>query len=207
MSERYRYPAKPRYGETITPAEAGREIDLGIPRHLLPSGQEYGIPGEIRVPNAIVLHTTQTPGDTAISVYEFFRDRKRGASTQLAVGKAGDAVQMARFYKNGVDRTYGCRNYPATIGIEMTELGVYNSREETPAKQFETTAEITLSLMEQYAIPLGDYDADWHSDSNARIQNLPPGVYGHYQLNPETKTDPGIGFLRDLRKEIKRRQA
>lgn len=223
-----------QYGKEITLFEAGKEIDLGIPKKFLPVDKKYGIPptrldrqlpniGQIWEPNCIVLHTTANYDRTAKDTYNYFRynqtprpakdDQGRpirvGVAAHFAIGKGGDALQMTPLYENGITRAYAVHDYPANLSMELTQNGVYNSRYAAPEAQFEKTVALTMRLMEQYNIPLGKHEYNWQAKKNGRLYDdevpIPPGVYGHYQLNPLTRSDPGRGFLRDVRSEIKHR--
>lgn len=192
--------------------DAGEELDLGIPKHYIDIGPSRGVPGQIVEPNAIVVHTTQikewhdNPNIPAYRLYQSFQNQsgnEYGAATHFAVDREGGAVQMAELFKKGVRRTYGCASYPATIGIEMFEMTVFESKREVPKAQYDKTMYIIEESLKHYDLPIGSHDASWRSRTDIHMKNFRPGVYGHYQLNPFNKTDPGAGLMRDILKDLR----
>jgi hypothetical protein len=224
----------PPYGKEITLHEAGKEIELA-PKRLIPVGKDHGIPpndkhpeiGQIYVPNCIVIHTTDAPWTTATEIYDFFAHYQKGqpakddqgnpitvgVAAHFGIGKKGDTLQMTRLYEEGVYRAYAVHDYPANLSMELNYKGKYGykDRSAAPEAQFERAVDLTMKLMEQYDIPLGEREYDWQARKNGKLYDdavpIPPGVYGHYQLNPLSRHDPGIGLLRDVRSEIKHRLA
>jgi N-acetylmuramoyl-L-alanine amidase len=208
-------------GTTITEEQAGSIVDLGIPKDLLPTGAwqyGYGFYPDFIVPNMLVMHITGVNWTRAQQVADYFRSEplpggdKRHAGAQFAIGVAGDALQMAESREHGIIQAWAVKNYYYTASIEMTSEYSYHSREDVPPGQWNAAIELALSIMRQYNIPLGSLPSSWRAPDNRVIENLPVGVYGHDQLNPQTRydpkqvhDDPGTGFLRDFRRELARR--
>jgi hypothetical protein len=192
----------------------GEPIELGYTKKLLPLPQENnckgtktescGRPGTCIQPAKIVIHTTAGPSTKAEDTYRFFAGGAGGAGTgtQFVIGKEGEVIQMAELFKDQVETTRGVQNYSDHISIEVVDDNVYGSKNEAPAVQYASLIKLVKQLMQQYNIPLGDLQYDWKSPNNEKNMSLGKGVYGHYQLNPQTKTDPGINFMRDLRKDL-----
>jgi hypothetical protein len=208
-------------GTTITEEQAGSIVDLGIPKDLLPTGAwqyGYGFYPDFIVPNMLVMHITGVDWTRAQQVADYFRSEplpggdKRHAGAQFAIGVAGDALQMAESRDHGIIQAWAVKGYFYTASIELTSEYSYHSQEDVPPGQWNTAIELALSIMKQYNIPLGPLPSSWRAPDNRVIENLPVGVYGHDQLNPQTRydpnqvhDDPGTGFLRDFRRELARR--
>lgn len=207
-------------GTTITQEQAGPIVNLGTPKELLPTGAwqyGYGFYPDFIVPNMLVLHITQTTWTRAEQVATYFRSEplpggdKRHAGTQFAIGKEGDALQLAETRENALIQAWAVRGYYYTASIELTSQDSYHSRDDAPVDQWNAAIELALKLMKQYHIPLGPLSSSWRAPNDARM-DVPVGVYGHDQLNPlsrnygdKKKDDPGVGFLRDFRRELARR--
>jgi len=207
-------------GTTITQEQAGPIVNLGILKELVPPGAwqyGYGFYPDYIVPNMLVLHITGVNWTRAEQVAAYFRSEplpggdKRHAGAQFAIGKAGDTLQLAQSRENGLIQAWAVRGYFYTASIELTSENSYHSREDVPVDQWNAAIELALTIMRQYHIPLGPLSSSWSAPNDARME-VPVGVYGHDQLNPlsrhygdKTKDDPGVGFLRDFRRELARR--
>lgn len=198
--------------KTLKYREAGEELTVpGTTKRYIDIDKKKGVPGQIMQPNAVIIHTTQGPNDDtlrpAMDYYNYFQNNQiprggTGVATQFAVGKRGDAMHMAELFQNGVRRTYGCAYYPATIGIEMIERTVYGSKKEVPKGQYDKTIDIVKFCLDKYDLPVGTHSASWTSSRDQHMKNFRPGVYGHYQLNPNNKSDPGRGLMGDILKDL-----
>lgn len=186
---------------TATKCE-GVVASFGVEKKLLPIGK--GRKDSCFVPSKIVMHTTW--GITsAEGIYEYFASGSSGRNvgTQFVVGRDGKVLQMAETLQDKVEITSGIANYNnQAISIELGHTGDYSSKSQVPKAQYDATLNLVRALMRQYKIPLGDLGYTWVSSSNSRNSNAEAGIYGHYQLNPETKTDPGKGFMRDFRRDL-----
>ncbi len=170
-----------------------------------------GRTGEKIDPTMIVNHfTADGRVATAEDVRRFFaegsldRGRKRGVGVQFIVGTEGEILQLANMYPSMVEKTQGVQNYNnKAINIEVVNPGfTANGKDEIPQAQYDALLDLNLSLMKQYDIKLGPTHT-WKAPSNAPVKVS--GVVGHYQVNPDTKSDPGPNFMRDLNADIKKR--
>jgi len=188
---------------------SGTVIDLGIEKKLLPFG-ELMRPGQCGTkPNKIVVHTTE--GITsADGLWDYFADSPEGryASTQFTVGKDGKALQMLETLSDKAEIGWAVAGYNGnSVSIEVGHTGDYNSKAEAPAMQYQSLIELIRKLMGAYNIPVGDIEyttsnnSDTQSDGTIKLEST--GVFGHYQLSPNSRQDPGSGFLRDVREDLK----
>lgn len=158
-------------------------------------------------PTKIVVHTTQGV-ETVEAQFEDFENQTRGASTAFMVGKDGQVMQMLELLEDKAEIGWGVGNYNShAISIEVGRNGNYESRDEAPPEQYESLLKLIAALMQVYSIPVGDVEYDTvntgDSPGDGPIDASTLGIFGHYQLNPSGKTDPGRGFLRDVREDIK----
>lgn len=184
---------------------AGKIVSFGIRKQLIPI-KPYpgsGRPGRCIVPNFIVIHTTAGPWTTAEQVYQYFNGGAggRGVASQFVIDKQGDAIQMGETLDTQIDVLYGTGNYPDAINIELNDPNVYSSKASATPAQYTKLLTLVKALMKQYNIPLGPHEYTWASP-DIMYHAYPRGVYGHYQLNPIVRTDPGAGFLRDVRQDL-----
>lgn len=188
---------------------SGTVIDLGVEKKLLPFG-ELMRPGSCGVkPTKIIVHTTE--GITgADALWDYFADSPEGryASTQFTVGKDGKALQMLETLSDKVEIGWAVANYnDDSISIEVGHTGDYNSKSEAPAAQYQSLIDLIRKLMGAYNIPVGDIEYTTVNSSNAAdsgsIKKSSIGIFGHYQLSPDDRQDPGQGFLRDVRADLK----
>lgn len=152
-----------------------------------------------RIPRKVVLHTTVSPA-TAEGIYDYFAKGAggRGVGTQFVIGKDGKVIQMTEMFDKEIEESVGTAYHNAeAINIEMTDTGVYASKDAAPNAQYQAMLSLVKKLMQQYNIPKGNVGYDWKASSDSS-KDSPPGIYGHYQLNPSNRTDPGIGFMRDF---------
>jgi len=190
---------------------SGKIVSFGVEKKLLPFADQCpgsrGCGRKIScfTPTKIVLHTTWGGGDVG-NLYEYFASGSggKGVGTQFGIGKDGRVIQMAETLSDKVEITAGIANYNSqAISIELCHSSNYSSKNEVPPAQYNAAVSLVKALMSQYNIPVGSLEYTWISPSNARNPNAGPGIYGHYQLNPITKTDPGSGFMRDFRESLR----
>ncbi len=181
----------------------------GVEKKLIPVSTpdlKTGRPGDcVKAPRYIVIHTTASPEPTAEGIYEYFASGAggRGVASQFVIGNDGHTIQMGETLASQADRMYhAAYNNDGSIGIEITAKDIYNSKSEAPTAQYKQTLALVRALMKLYNIPIADpqHNSTWRAPSN-KFDDPPPGVYGHYQLNPvnpDSRTDPGEGFFKDL---------
>lgn len=167
-----------------------------------------GRPGECVVPRKIVLHTTA--GFVNMNeLYNFFANGSpssggyNGVGSHFAVGKDGQVLQMVEMYPDKTEKAYAVANYGDHISVEINHSGVYSDKNAAPGEQYRAVLGLVKKLMSQYSIPLGNLEYTWKAMSNQPDPTAGSGVFGHYQLNPSNRTDPGIGFFRDLRNDLR----
>lgn len=199
---------------------SGAPVNLGYTKKLLPLPTEgkcsqtqtgaCGRPGTCAVPAKIVLHTT-AGALTADDLYNYFAAGSpsgegyfRGVGSHFVVGNDGKILQMVESFDNKIEVAWAVANYSDHISIEMGYGGVYNNRGEVPPAQYNATLGLVKNLMKTYNIPLGNLEYNWSASSDSPTSQATPGVYGHYQLNPQTRTDPGSGLMRDFREDLKK---
>lgn len=184
---------------------SGKVVSFGVQKKLIPilPWPGSGRPGTCVAPAYIVMHTTDTNETRAEQVYQYFNTGAggRGSATQFAIGKQGDVIQMTETLDTQVETAYGVGNYSNTISIELTQSGIYTGKSQATTTQYNAALCLVKALMKQYNIPLGQYDYTWSSPDMTHY-NYPSGIYGHYQLNPGVRIDPGSGFLRDFRIDL-----
>ena len=170
-------------------------------KKLMPVGERFGRPGDCVVPHKIVLHTTEGPQD-AQGIWDFFA-AGQGVNSHFIIGTDGKVLQGIEMLSDKVEVAYAVLNYRDDISIEMVFNGDYTNKAAVPAAQYAATYILVQDLMKQYAIPLSSNDCHWKTGSDAFDPSVPAGVYGHLQLNPETKKDPGLGMLCDILDDLK----
>jgi len=204
----------------------GEEIDFS--RFDFPNGFEkklLTLHGDCVIPQTIVMHTT-AGSTTADATYDYFESgggRSRGVGSHFSIGQDGKVIQMTRMYKDKVDWVQTVGDFKPHISIEMgssEEAPVYESRSEMSPDQYRAAKTLVKALASTYNIPLGNLEWDCSEPlSQFQIQNgvtkLYPdlkdctgfytqkGIYGHYQMSPSIRTDPGKGWMRDFREELK----
>lgn len=203
---------------------SGIPISLGIEKKLLPLPSENilgenikcsttqfeccGRPGVCMTPKRIVLHTTEGP-ISANDIYQYFAKGapggggRRGVASHFGVGRDGATLQMVESYDTLMEKAYAVANYGDHISIEMGSASVFKNKAAVPAAQYQATLNLVKKLMKQYNIPLGDLEYDWKASSDFPTADITAGVFGHYQLNPSDRTDPGIGFMQEFREDLK----
>lgn len=198
---------------------SGTPISLDIPKKFLPKPEDKatclgtqteacGRPGTcVSNPTRIVLHTTAGTLD-AEGTYQYFANGSggRGVGSHFIIGKDGQTLQLVETLENKIEVAWAVANYADHISLEIVHSGVYSSKAEAPAVQYQATIDLVKKLMHQYNIPVGNIDYDWRANggrSDDATSEATTGVYGHYQLNPVTRGDPGVGFLRDFRADLK----
>ncbi|MDO8498594.1 MAG: N-acetylmuramoyl-L-alanine amidase [bacterium] len=166
-----------------------------------------GRPGFCTTPTKIVLHTTWSPVN-AVDTYNYFANGSPSASGLAGVGshfiidKDGSTLQLVDLYRDKTEVAWAVAGYVDHISIEIVNNGDYSGKSAMPSVQYQATLSLVRSLMQQYNITLGNLEYTWKTPSNTALPNL-VGVFGHYQLNPQTKTDPGAGLVRDIRTNLK----
>jgi N-acetyl-anhydromuramyl-L-alanine amidase AmpD len=149
------------------------------------------------------MHTTISDKDAAgIQNYFATGAQGRGVGTQFVIGNDGKVIQMVEMFEDKIEESLGTANHNAgAINIEMTHTGVYGSKNDAPAAQYQAALSLVKKLMQQYRIPKGNIEYDWKAGSDSEKVSQ-PGVFGHYQLNPSNREDPGIGFMKDFREDL-----
>lgn len=194
----------------------GTIISLNYEKRLLPPANtepcsstdtgSCGRPGSCTTPKRIVLHTTWGML-SAEDTYNYFAggSEGRGVGCHFAVGQDGKVIQMVELLEDTVEKVYCVGGYSDHISIEMgspNPNGNYASKNAAPAPQYQAALTLVKQLMQQYNIPLGNLDYTWKSPVNSYTDLATSGVYGHYQLNPETRSDPGSGWFKDFRADL-----
>lgn len=191
-------------GTTSGPASKceGTPVAFGVPKKLINIGGARK--GTCFKPKWIVMHITASTETSAEQLFKYFNSGASGRAVgaHFAIGIEGDNLQMFESFADKFETGAAVSNYNSgAISIEITRKTVFNSKGEVPPKQYAEAVRLVKALMKQYNIPVGQHDANWQSPNNNFV-DYPPGVYGHYQLNPATRTDPGKGFLRDFKVDI-----
>ncbi len=195
---------------------SGTPVSFGVPKKFLPLPNENpiclqtvtttcGRPGTCASnPSKIVLHTTSGDLD-AEGTYQYFANGSdnRGVGAHFIIGKDGQALQIVETLDQKVEVAWAVAGYSDHISIEIVQNGVYNNKTEVPLAQYQAIIKLVKDLMKQYNIPVGNLEYNWQAPSDAPTSQATPGVYGHYQLNPQSRADPGAGFLRDIRQDLK----
>jgi hypothetical protein len=188
---------------------SGTVIDLGFPRKLLPF-RELARPGRCGVkPTKIVIHTTWGPEQKAQDLWNYFASANRAASTHFVVGKDGSVLQMLETLTDKAEIGWAVSYFnDDSISIELTCRCNYNSKSEMPSQQYEQLLKLVRTLMGAYNIPVGNVEYNAINNANnpaagGPISKSTQGIFGHYQLSPDDRSDPGQGLLRDLRAEAK----
>lgn len=193
----------------------GAPISLGYTKKFLPlpdagscSSTQTGAcgrPGTCVTPNKIVLHTTTGSDNfTAEYIFQYFASGSgnRGVGAHFVIDQAGKVLQMVETLADRIEVAYAVANYSDHISIELVDEDIFSSKSESPSAQYQATLNLVRILMQQYYIPKGNLDSTWTAPSDSRTTTANPGVYGHYQLNPLTKGDPGIEFFRQFREDL-----
>ena len=187
-------------------------------KHLLPLSTTAGRSGNCITPKIIVVHVTQGPeGQTLNDIYDYFAtgsvDTRTGkaynTSSTFVMDTTGKVEQLVEMYDSVSEETIAVHAYnDQQISIEMISPKTFSSKSEVPAAQYSALLSLIQNLMTQYSIPIGDKGAEWISQTTGRNDELiptdekndavTPGVYGHYQLNPNSRADPGKGLQKDI---------
>jgi hypothetical protein len=180
----------------------------------LPLGEQYGRPGTCIIPTKIVLHTTdggpEKVGQTMDQLYNDLANsntNKGGVSVNFLVDEKGNIMQLVPMYQSTSETTRGVANYNndahnEQISIEMMSPQPFAAKSDVPKAQYDATIALIQALMKQYNIPLGDHDASWTAPSDSYTADSGSGVFGHYQLNPQSKPDPGVNFMPVVRADL-----
>lgn len=161
--------------------------------------------GECITPQAIIMHTTA--GGTLDSNWDYFNSGANGSlsNAQFIIGDTGKIYQTVEMYQTTGELAW-TSNYANgySFGIEMAEDYILGGKEDMKTEQYQAALNLVCTLMKQYNIPLGTTEADWvNTSQSASDANLVPGIYGHYQIWPSGKEDPGRGWLTDFRADLK----
>ncbi len=182
----------------------GTIVSFGIPKTLIPIAPWHGRPGWCMTPRTIVLHITAT-GGTPAQIRDYFASGSngRGSSAQFIIGQDGSGLQILETLANTAEVGFGVGGYLDDISIEMISPQIYRNKAAQPVAQYTATITLVRKLMAQYHIPLGNLQWNWQDFANPLGDpNLSKGVYGHYQLNPFVRTDPGSGWFCDFRNDL-----
>lgn len=176
-----------------------------VEKRFVPLGGGYGRPGDCVIPTKIIMHTTissMNEDDT----YAYFASGSegRGVNTHFIIGNTGKVIQTVETLQKTVEVSYGIAGYnQEAISIELTYNGVYHDKLSVPTLQYAAAQNLVTALMKQYNIPLSNLGYDWKSTSDAHNAQSGAGIFGHYQLNPETRQDPGVEFLKAFLVDLK----
>jgi hypothetical protein len=188
---------------------------LGVEKRLL-SITATGRTGEC-VPNPIniVMHTT-AGATTAEDTYDWFENKGgKGLGSHFTIGQDGKIIQMVEMYEGAVEFVQTVGSFKSHISIEMGSSGskpVYESIAEMTPEQYASAKKLVKALATTYNIPIGslEYNCAYPSGLKlyADLDNCDgfyqeKGIYGHYQLSPSIRTDPGRGWMREFREELK----
>lgn len=216
-------PQADRPGTTVSGAPTkcqGTPVSFDVPKKFLPLPNERpvcrqtesgscGRPGLCVKPRIIVMHIT-TGDMNELATWDFFATGSpskegglKGVGSHFIIGKDGKTIQIVETLSDEVEVSIGTANYYDHISIEMVNKYVYNSKQEVPPAQYQSTLQLVRKLMTHYNIPVGNLEWTWKALSDQNSPQVVPGIYGHYQLNPNSRTDPGAGLMRDLREDLK----
>lgn len=188
---------------------------LNAQKKVLTLGEQFGRPGTCLTPTKIVIHTTnggnEKKGQTMDELYNDLNSAKNteGVSSNFLINEQGQIMQLVEMYPTMSETTRGVHGYNddqhnEQISIElMSPASFTQGKSEVPSAQYQTTINLVQALMKQYNIPLGYKEYNWLSPTDEYNPDAGAGVFGHYQLNPHNKSDPGISVMRDLRVDLK----
>lgn len=194
----------------------GATANFNVTKKLLPTPEQNncsqtltrscGRPNRCVIPRTIVIHTTASPLG-ANETYDYFARGAdgRGVGSHFIIGKGGETLQLVEMLEDQAEVAYAVAGYSNHISIELTHPGVYQSKAEMPPAQYTALLNLVKALMQQYQIPVSSLTYTWKANNGASdspSSQVTPGIYGHYQLNPTTRTDPGNGLMRDLIGEL-----
>jgi len=180
-------------------------VEFGGVKKLLPQGEQFGRPGNCMKPNKIVLHTTDNSWTKNQQGYDYFASGSegRGVSSQFIIDPQGEIMQLVEMYSDTAEVAYAVAGYNyEAVSIEIIRSGTFNSKNDAPVAQYNAVYSLVRKLQQTYNIPLGENDYTYQTPTDGHI-DVTPGIYGHYQLNPESRSDPGIGFVRDIREDVR----
>lgn len=195
---------------------SGTQVSFNAPKKLLPLPSQgncantltesCGRPGRCVKPNKIVLHITAGILG-AEDIYQYFSSgaNGNGVGSHFMVASDGKVLQMVEMFQDKVEVAYAVANYGDHISIEIGRRTVFSGKDDVPPAQHQATVNLVRALVRQYNIPLGNLEYTWTSATNGPDQ-IAQGILGHYQLNPygiDKRTDPGAGYLRDIREELR----
>lgn len=154
-------------------------------------------------PNKIVMHTTQGITD-ADGIFEYFNSGSdnRGVGSHFMIGTDGKIIQMVELFKDSVEYAQAVGGYQNHISIEMGSRSDYDGKDAMTSEQYNAAKGLVAALMEKYNIPKGSIEYESITGNGMTIDDEVQGIFGHYQLNPGSRTDPGQTWLRDFRKEF-----
>jgi hypothetical protein len=162
-------------------------------------------PGNCIKPDVIFMHATDSGTiGTLDSNWDYFNAGAEGNHTnaQFIIGTDGKIYQTVELYPSVSE--FAVTNDPfngRSIGIEMVGPLEFANKAAMPAAQYSAALSLVQFLMKQYAIPVGEREYDWTScDAQSPLKT---GLYGHYQICGTTHTDPGQGWFKDFRADIK----
>lgn len=175
----------------------------GVEKKLIQMGPSR--PGDCVTPQVIVMHNTD--GGTLDSNWTLFNENQRGGGQNAGfiIGTDGHTYQTVEFYQEMAEITY-TSNYINRYAISIEMVGPYThaNKEAQPIEQYNAALALVCFLMGQYNIPLGTTEADWISTTESNNEpEWVPGIYGHYQVVPSQKEDPGQGWLADFRDDLR----
>jgi hypothetical protein len=201
---------------------SGEQLITGAEEHYLPANppnKDWGRPGGCFKPSKIILHTTTGNFPTLQSVYDYFKNgasdgtTEFGTSAHFVIGTSGEIWQLLPAYEGAFERAYGIANYNLeSISIEILYPGDFGSKQAVAAPQYAAVMNLTKTLTQKYGIQPSSHDCNWVANfdaasgkatSDAYDASSGAGIFGHYQLNPLSKSDPGKGMMCDFITDFK----
>lgn len=203
----------PRYTQNC--GQFGTSITFGE-KKLLPSTGNGRVAGYCNRPQMIVVHTTWGNLHSLQQLYDYYAGGSydgpgnyRYNAVQFAIDKEGRTWQMTEAYAYGIEEAWGVGNYnDLAINIELIHNGDYDSKYAMPSAQYQALNSLLVSLVNQYEIgKISDenWDFGWPYERTTGVEfrvNVPNGIYGHYQLAPFSRSDPGRGLMRDIKNDM-----
>ncbi len=171
-----------------------------VQKLFVPLGEDYGRPGDCVIPRKVVMHTTASSMN-ALDTYNYFASGSegRGVDAHFIIGADGKMLQTVELLDKTTEVAYAVAGYnQEAISIEMTYNGVFHDKVSVPPVQYTAAVTLVNQLMKQYDIPVSGLSYDWTSKFDEYNPVSGDGVFGHYQLNPTNRSDPGVGFFKEF---------
>lgn len=176
-----------------------------VTKKLLTTKDKEVRPGNCIRPTAIIIQTTNSPGQSQQQVWEYMNGGSNGnkTSVQFLIGTDGAIWQTMELYSDKVEQANATNgDYDEqSISIALVGPATYEKKDDVPDKQYQAVLKLSLALMDQYDIPAGEHPASWIVCKSGS-DTVSSGVYGHYQLCIDGKNDPGQTVMATLRQDI-----